>query len=758
MKASRRGNGSSLVLTLMVGILVDLTGIAAAGQCPRIDHYTIDGGGGRSTGGGLVLHGTIAQFDAGAFVGDDGVNTLILQGGFWYANCLGQCPGVDDTIDTDSDGIPDTCDNCPAHQNPDQADCDDNGIGDLCTIAEGMSQDCTGNGIPDECEPDCNANGLADSCDLADMTSQDCTRNSIPDECEPDCDANGIADSCTIADCVADVACDDCNLNGVPDECDISSGTSQDANLDGVPDECSTWTQVPMGDDLWNTPTNWDPPVVPDNRPAQTFSAVIDGLGSNVILNIDAEIDSLKLADGATLNVTQGNLTVETAGGIQSGGSIVMDGRSIDTSLGGMALKRDCGTGALGGELADALGGCTPPSLLMTDGASVSAASMTVLDGRELGVTGGVQVAGIAPVGATIALTGPLTLDRNGAYQKDLAAVGPTNAGLTAGNVLITNSPALDCVEGPCRGEMILTNSMTVATADDFVVSSSEGCQMLLQRGGCAPPSLHVLDSATLAIGGAFIVSGNVDIVIVSPPPPSQARLAAVEAIAPALTIGGDVVIQSATPTTVDLSSATILMQGGMQSFEVAGTDVGLLSVGYVDNFAVGTLEIAPTADVTFVDQFANAVGNEALYVQSLVLRAGSTINLGDASVYYRTLIDEGATINRSGSGDLVDTTCVDNVDCDDGDVCTFDQCMGGSCLSFSNNYGDVDFNTTVNLFDLFCMLDGFGGKFGVRDPDCTFDRLDIEPCGGNSSLNLFDLFAILDSFSGIDPCCAPQP
>ncbi len=96
---------------------------------------------------------------------------------------------------------------------------------------------------------------------------------------------------------------------------------------------------------------------------------------------------------------------------------------------------------------------------------------------------------------------------------------------------------------------------------------------------------------------------------------------------------------------------------------------------------------------------------------------------------------------------------CVVDADCNDLDICTADVCNSPTCGSVPNIYGDVDFNNTVNLFDLFCVLDGFSGAF---TGNCTFERLDIEPCTGNGSLNLFDLFAILDSFSGIDPCCSP--
>ncbi len=54
--------------------------------------------------------------------------------------------------DADADGALDFCDNCPEHSNPDQTDCDNDGLGDLCAIASGVSEDCNGNGIPDECE------------------------------------------------------------------------------------------------------------------------------------------------------------------------------------------------------------------------------------------------------------------------------------------------------------------------------------------------------------------------------------------------------------------------------------------------------------------------------------------------------------------------------------------------------------------------------------------------------------------------------
>ncbi len=54
-------------------------------------------------------------------------------------------------LDWDGDGVEIPNDNCRLF-NPDQIDCQPNGVGDVCDIADGTSQDSNGNGIPDECE------------------------------------------------------------------------------------------------------------------------------------------------------------------------------------------------------------------------------------------------------------------------------------------------------------------------------------------------------------------------------------------------------------------------------------------------------------------------------------------------------------------------------------------------------------------------------------------------------------------------------
>jgi len=163
---------------------------------------------------------------------------IVDMGAFEYQ---GDAPG-----DPDGDGLAGCDDNCPLHFNPDQADCDGDGLGDYCTLAIEAGQDCNGNSIPDNCDladatsNDCNANNVPDECDVAEQTSRDCNENGTPDECDvldetsEDCNASGTPDECDLAEGTSP----DCNENQVPDECDITNGASEDCNDSGIPDEC----------------------------------------------------------------------------------------------------------------------------------------------------------------------------------------------------------------------------------------------------------------------------------------------------------------------------------------------------------------------------------------------------------------------------------------------------------------------------------------------------------------------------------------
>lgn len=63
---------------------------------------------------------------------------------------------------------------------------------------------------------------------------------------------------------------------------------------------------------------------------------------------------------------------------------------------------------------------------------------------------------------------------------------------------------------------------------------------------------------------------------------------------------------------------------------------------------------------------------------------------------------------------------------------------------------GDLDGDGVINIDDILCMLDAFGGNFACAG---GLDGADIAPCGGNGIVNLDDILAVLAAFSGVVLC-----
>jgi hypothetical protein len=207
------------------------TASRGGGMCTRYDSSpTLDGctftGNTASDGGGMytddsstttLTNTTVCGNTPDQIYGDwtdDGGNTIL------YLCLIG---------DEDKDGVDDFVDNCYLY-NPDQADCNNNGIGDVCDVADTTSPDCDQNGVPDECQSDCDGDGWIDPCD----NEGDCDDDGIPDNCELDCNENNIPDDCDILYGISE----DCNENGIPDECDLTDETVEDCNENGIPDTC----------------------------------------------------------------------------------------------------------------------------------------------------------------------------------------------------------------------------------------------------------------------------------------------------------------------------------------------------------------------------------------------------------------------------------------------------------------------------------------------------------------------------------------
>jgi hypothetical protein len=152
-------------------------GVAITYSSPVFSHCTISQNhiaGPYAFGGGIALYAAgIPTLEFSDVCGNTaGASNQIYQYATAINDAGGNCISEDcapcGLPDADRDGVPDNFDNCPATFNPTQSDCDDDGVGDACRIAEGSS-DANGNGIPDSCEclGDATGNGTIDGLDLA---------------------------------------------------------------------------------------------------------------------------------------------------------------------------------------------------------------------------------------------------------------------------------------------------------------------------------------------------------------------------------------------------------------------------------------------------------------------------------------------------------------------------------------------------------------------------------------------------------------
>jgi len=148
-------------------------------------------------------------------------------------------------VDQDLDDVLNSDDNCPDDENPEQADLDGDGVGDVCD--PDLDGDGASNGV-DNCPEDANADqadidedGLGDLCDAdidgdeLDNEDDNCPELNNPDQTDLDGDGQGdVCDEDTDGDTVADVD-DNCPTDTNEDQLDFDGDDVGDAcdDLDG---------------------------------------------------------------------------------------------------------------------------------------------------------------------------------------------------------------------------------------------------------------------------------------------------------------------------------------------------------------------------------------------------------------------------------------------------------------------------------------------------------------------------------------------
>jgi len=160
------------------------------------------------------------------------------------------CESIPWTDDDDCDGVLNASDNCQTVYNPDQADLNQNGIGEACEVdrdSDGVSVDTDGNGVwnenpcvgesPSDCDDNC---PLVVNPDQVDSDS-----DGIGNACEMDTDGDCIPDEGNGSGRIGDALCDDSSVD-CDDNCRFVANPAQaDSDNDGVGDACDNCPAIP---------------------------------------------------------------------------------------------------------------------------------------------------------------------------------------------------------------------------------------------------------------------------------------------------------------------------------------------------------------------------------------------------------------------------------------------------------------------------------------------------------------------------------
>lgn len=576
-------------------------------------------------------------------------------------------------------------------------DCNGNGVGDACDIADGTLHDANGDGVPDECEfIDCNENGINDPDDIAGGTSEDCNGNGVPDECDladggADCNGNGILDSCEMGE--------DCNGNGVLDECDIADGLDDDCDGNGRPDSCD----IADGGDANGNGELDECEIMPylntttGNVYETAFLAIVEANNGDMIvamseyMNAEVEIDFF---GKAIYMFTDG---LDTAADITVGGGTVIYGGNT-ANLSGELKSAFSGTAAV--EAATSIEASGLVYVRSGAGIELNAPAVTisgdclVMSGGSLVSDGDVSNTGsMTTVGDAVVVMGSLSnesyISSAGTYVTDIhnAASGEFRCN---DETMLSGSLVNDGLVTVNRGPLYIMGSLTNNGTILGDVDTGPGF-----TGGDSDP----VAGDGLRIGGSYHAGVNAELIM----PHANWKLS----------VGGDVDIAINNHNRFIMDQATLAMtgeSGNGQNLEAMSTDVGSSTSG-IDrsiegHFPLGVLVIASGTEVTVVDNHDNAAGNETIYVKHLVLEAGSVLNTGDKTVWYETLDNLGTVI---GDIDVIAEPCPG--DGDGNGVVNIDDLLAviGNFTCTGICDGDADGNGIVNIDDLLITIGNFG-------------------------------------------------
>jgi RHS repeat-associated protein len=383
-----------------------------------------------------------------------------------------------------------------------------------------------------------------------------------------------------------------------------------------------------------------------------------DVSGGTIALNAQPFANSgvMRATGGGAIDLS-GNFTTAGLGVFQSAGGVVRLTGLLDNS--GAALVLD-GPGDVltlqGGTIrGGTLNLITPAQLVFAfgtlDGVTVNGdldvgksndhASVTVLNGLVLNGTLYLGHPSNQSLGS-VYFTGSQTLSGTGTVILGNAcnALRLVNAGttLTIGPGITVRGHTGALGYASCHGgstSVDLINQGTIA-ADVSGGTISIGGQSLSNSG-----NVQVSAGATIDANVAFTLNGSAQL---SSQPGGTLKLT------------GNLLGNTASAFLFTPDGTTVFNGFGTpltpQLLEAMSRDVGIGPAGFANNFVYGTLSLANNTFVKLVDSADNSPGPEAeaLYVNSLIVPAGTTLDLSGLHLYTRAAQISGATVNGSVS------------------------------------------------------------------------------------------------------------
>jgi len=327
-------------------------------------------------------------------------------------------------------------------------------------------------------------------------------------------------------------------------------------------------------------------------------------------------------ANTLTLNASTGSW--QLAGGTINGGSIIFSsGFGLDiTSSANSALNNV----AISGELI--IG--TSDILTLRGSTTFTAARLVGPSTLNLGT--GYTLS--SPVVAEGTATGTRSI-RVSAGSAGTTTIGPSGSIRTApgfgGVVTLSNSGASSTLIN--QGLISIESAGTTLTISTTVfenhgtLRATSGVVSVTSATATSPGSLNATGTARIDFSGGVTLDGS-DIL-------STTAASRIE-------LRGDLLGSTTNRDAVPGPGRAIFDGTGSaldpQDVEVMSADLGALSAGFARNFAFGTIQLASGAYVRLIDAFSNSAGSgdEVLYVNTLIVPAGSTLDLNGFTLYAR--------------------------------------------------------------------------------------------------------------------------